>query len=99
MNGRKAGALALTIVAWALRLCGIALVVIVVALSFSGVASRLGLVNLVIDISRAIPSVIAGYGLIATPMGGVFRLDFALMAVLFFLLDYLCLRVARSLRR
>ena len=47
VNGRKAGALALTIVAWALRLCGIALVVIVVALSFSGVASRLGLVNLV----------------------------------------------------
>ena len=99
MNGRKAGALALTIVAWALRLCGLALTAIVVVLMFSGAAARLGIVNLVIDISRVIPSAIAGYGLVATPMGGVFRLDFAIVAVALFVLDYLCSRIARALRR
>lgn len=99
MNGRKAGAVALTLLAWSLRLCAVALAAIVVVLCFSGLATRLGIVRMVIDISRALPSFIAGYGLVATPFGGVFRLDFALVAVVLLLMDYALLKVAELLRR
>ncbi len=99
MNARNAGAVALNILSYILRLCGIALCALVIVLCFSGLAARLDIVRLVVDISRAIPEAIAGYGLVATPFGGVFRLDFALMAAACYALDYACLRASRALRR
>lgn len=56
------------------------------------------MVGFVVDLSRAMPAVIAGYGVITTPFGGVFRLDFALVAAVLFLLDYVCCRASRALR-
>lgn len=96
---RRAGAVALAIVAWACRLAAIALCAITVILCFSGLSARLDMVGLVVDLSRALPTAIAGYGLITTPFGGVFRFDFALVAGILFLSDHLCSRASLALRR
>lgn len=98
MDSRRAGAIALTVVGVACRIIALALCVLTVALCFNGVATKLNIVTFVVELTQSLPDVIAGYGLIATPFGGVFRFDFACMAVVFFALDYLCARLARSLR-
>ena len=98
MDSRKAGAVALIVLAYILRLCAIALCALTVLLCFSGIASRLSLVGFVVTLSRTLPSAIAGYGVIATPFGGVFRFDFACTAALLFALDYLCTRASYALR-
>ena len=98
MDARRAGAIALTVMGFACRVIAFALCALTVALCFNGFAAKLNIVSLVVDLTRALPAVIAGYGLVATPLGGVFRFDFACMAVAFFLIDYACARVARSLR-
>ena len=98
MSGRKAAALACTLLAWGLRLCAIGHIALTIALSFSGMATRLGIVNLVLDIAQVLPAVIAGWGLVATPFGGVFRLDFVIVALVLFLADYVLLRIADALR-
>lgn len=98
MEARNAAAVALTIIAYALRICAIALCLIVIILCFSGLVARLGLMGLVIDLSRALPQSIAGWGVIATPFGGVFRLDFAIIAALMFIFDFACVRAARQIR-
>lgn len=98
MNSRNAAAMALSIFSWAFRICAICLCALVVVLCFSGISAQLGIVGLVVDISQALPNVIAGYGLIATPFGGVFRLDFTIVAVVFFVLDYICSYASQRLR-
>lgn len=99
MNARRAGAIVLNILAWAFRLAAIVMCAITVVLCFPGMSAKLNLVGLIVDLSRSIPSAVAGYGVIASPLGGVFRFDFALIAVVCFALDYLCLRLSHSLRR
>lgn len=98
MGTRKAAAIALSIIGIAFRAIAIILCVLTVALCFNGVTAKFNIVGLIVDITRALPDVIAGYGLIPTPLGGVFRLDFALMAVISFLLDYVCARLSRLMR-
>ncbi len=98
MDSRRAGAIALMVLAWAFRLCAIALCGLIVVLCFSGLSARLDLVDLVIDLSRLMPNVIAGYGVITSPFGGVFRLDYSIIAIVFFVLDYACVRASRALR-
>ena len=98
MDVRKAGAVALKVLAYALRLMALALCALVVLLCFSGLSARLGIVGFVTDLSRDIPSIISGYGVVSSPFGGVFRLDFALVAVALFVLDYLCCRASAALR-
>ena len=46
----------------------------------------------------ALPSAIAGYGVITSPFGGVFRLDYAIVAVILFVADYLLTRASRRVR-
>ncbi|MBE6469522.1 MAG: hypothetical protein E7001_06155 [Coriobacteriaceae bacterium] len=98
MQGRSAGAVALTLIGWACRALGWALAAITVILCVSGLSARLNMVGLVVDLSRALPAVIAGYGVITTPFGGIFRFDFALIVVALMIVDYVCLRAARMLR-
>ena len=69
MAARKAGALALTIVAVCCRVLAWALCALTVLLCFSGVSTKLRLVNLVVDLTQALPALIAGYGLVPTPIG------------------------------
>ena len=98
MDLRKAGAVALTIISVACRVLAIALCALAIVLCFNGISTRLGIVSFVVELTQALPDVIAGYGLIATPFGGVFRFDFLLMAIVLFVIDYACARVARELR-
>ena len=98
MDARRAGAVALTLLSYAFRILAILGCVLTVLLCFGGLATRLNIASAVIDLSQALPSVIAGYGVVASPFGGVFRLDFALTAVALFALDYICARAARALR-
>ena len=98
MDARKAGAVALMILSYAFRVLAIAMCALTVLLCFGGMATRLNIATAVIDLSRALPDIIAGYGVIASPLGGVFRLDFAITAVALFALDYACARAARMLR-
>lgn len=98
MQTRKAAAIACSVLSVVARVCGIALCILTVLLCFPGIAARLNLVNFIIDLSSALPGVIAGYGLIPSPFGGVFRFDFALCAFILFVLDYALQRGSRKLR-
>lgn len=98
MDERRAAAIVFTILSVACRVIAIVLCVLTVALCFNGVVTRLNIVAFIVDLTQALPDVIAGYGLIPTPFGGVFRFDFACMAVVFFGIDYACSRVAGLLR-
>ena len=98
MDLHKAGAIACSVLSIAMRVCGIVLCIFTIMLCFPGLIARLKLVDLVFDLAAALPAVISGYGLIPSPMGGVFRFDFALCAAFFFLIDYVLQRVSRSLR-
>lgn len=94
----RAGAIAFEVAAWVCRLCAIALCALTVALCFSGLTAKLNVVGLVVDLSRALPSAIAGYGVMTSPFGGVYRLDFAAVAFALFLIDYACMRASRAMR-
>lgn len=98
MDARRAGAVALTLLSYACRILAIAGCVLTVLLCFGGVSTRLNIASAVVDLSRSIPEVIAGYGVVASPFGGVFRLDFAITSVALFALDCVCARAARALR-
>ena len=98
MDSRNAAAVTLSVLSWAFRLVAIALSIIVIVLCFSGLVAKLNIVGLVVDLSRARPAAIAGWGVIASPFGGVFRFDFALVALTCFVLDYVCQRVSRMVR-
>lgn len=98
MDSRKALAVALALLGFAFRLFALVLCALTVILCFNGVATMLGIVTFVVDLTQALPDIIAGYGLIPTPFGGVFRFDFAVMAVVCFALDYALARISRSIR-
>lgn len=98
MDARRALAIALTVTGFACRLCAIALCALTVLLCLSGIPTKLGIASFVIDLTQALPDIVAGYGLIPTPLGGVFRFDFLLTALALFTLDYACARFARNVR-
>lgn len=98
MAARRAAAIALRIMGMALRICAVLLCLLTALLCFGGLSVQLGLTGFVIDLARALPQAIAGYGVAATPFGGVFRLDFALVALALFALDHACALAARALR-
>ena len=98
MDSRNAAAVTLSVLSWAFRLVAIALSIIVIVLCFSGLVAKLNIVGRVVDLARALPAAIAGWGVIASPFGGVFRFDFALVALTCFVLDYVCQRVSRMVR-
>lgn len=98
MNSRKATAVAMSIIAIACRICGIFMSAITVLLCFSGLTAKLQIVGFVVELSRALPSAIAGYGVITSPFGGVFRLDYAIVAVVLFVIDHLLTRASRRVR-
>ena len=72
MNSRKAAAVAMSVIAIACRICGIFMSAMTVLLCFSGLTAKLQIVGFVVELSRALPSAIAGYGVITSPFGGVF---------------------------
>lgn len=99
MDSRRAAAIACSVLGVICRVLGWGMCAITVLLCFSSLSTRLGLVGFVVDLSSVLPDIIAGYGLVPTPFGGVFRLDFAVVAVVLFLIDMVCMRAAARLRR
>ena len=97
MQVRSAAYIVLTVLAWALRACAIGLCAITVCLCSSSLASLSWVSGLATQLAYALPASIAGYGLIASPFGGVFRLDFALLALLLFFGDFACTWAASKL--
>ena len=91
MGSRNAAAVALAVLSWIFRFAAI-------VLCFSGLVAKLNIVGFIVDLSRALPAAIAGWGVIASPFGGVFRFDFALVALACFILDYVCQRASRLVR-
>ena len=83
MNSRKATAVAMSIIAIACRICGIFMSAMTVLLCFSGLTAKLQIVGFVVELSRALPSAIAGY---------------AIVAVILFVADYLLTRASRRVR-
>lgn len=98
MDLHRAAAIACSILAYILRALAIAMGILTVILCFPSIGARLNLTGLVIDLTRALPDVISGYGLITSPFGGVFRFDFALVMVVLLVADYVFVRISRSLR-
>lgn len=98
MEARRAAAIALNIFAYAFRIMGMLLCALVIALCFPGIINQLGLTGFVIDLSRVLPSVIAGWGVLVSPFGGVFRFDFLIVAIVCFVLDFVCARISRAIR-
>ena len=84
MNSRKAAAVAMSIIAIACRICGIFMSAMTVLLCFSGLTAKLQIVGFVVELSRALPSAIAGYG--------------AIVAIILFVADYLLTRASRRVR-
>lgn len=85
-------------VGFAFRFAGWALVALVVVDLFLTGPARTAVLPLNTLLSRAIPEAISGSFVISTPLGGAFRGDFALVAVLFFLIDWVFCKIASSLR-
>ena len=98
MEARKAAAIALNIFAYAFRIMGMLLCALVIVFCFPGIINQLGLTGFVVDLSRMLPGVIAGWGVLVSPFGGVFRFDFLIVAIACFLLDFICARVSRAVR-
>lgn len=98
MDSRRALAVALSLLGFAFRLFALVLCALTVVLCFNGFATMLGIVNFVVDLTRALPDIIAGYGLIPTPFGGVFRFDFAVVAAVCFFVDYLLGCISQTIR-
>ena len=88
----------MSVLAVVCRICGVFMTLMTVMLCFSGIAAKLQIVGFIVELSRALPAAIAGYGVITSPFGGVFRFDYAIVAVVFFVIDYALTRVSRSVR-
>ena len=87
MQVRESLRLAALIAAWGCRILAVLLCLLTAALCFSSLASLELVASLSVDLAYALPASIAGYGLVASPFGGVFRLDFAVLALLLFCVD------------
>lgn len=85
-------------VGFAFRFAGWAVAALVVADIFLTGPARTAVLPINTLLSRAIPEPLSGSLVISTPLGGAFRGDFAVVAVLFFLFDWVFCKIASSLR-
>ncbi|QWT17027.1 hypothetical protein KPC83_04015 [Collinsella sp. zg1085] len=99
MHAYKAGALVLACIAWICRILAQLTAALIVVMCFAGLSVKLGLAGFIVELSASLPPLLAGYGLISTPFGGVFRFDIACLVVILCLIDYVCLRIAAQLRK
>ena len=65
---------------------GLVLLLLCASLLSTQVALALHVAPLALSITQLIPAPLCFWGVVASPFGGVFRTDFALLAVAFFLL-------------
>lgn len=87
----------LLLVSWLLRLAALGLVALVVVNCFT-MGNRVAIMRLTAQVSQLLPRSLAGLYVLDSPFGGVFRGDFAIAAVVLFVLDWIVARVRRRLR-
>lgn len=85
-------------VAFALRAAGWALAALTVADIFVAGPVRSALLPLNTFVSGVVPAALAGALVIQTPFGGAFRGDFALLALILFVIDWGLCKAAAALR-
>ena len=81
-----------------LRACSWVLVALVVADAVLPAGPRSLLLPVNSLISRLIPAPMSGLFVFQTPFEGAFRGDFAIVAIVLLVLDWICCRVSASLR-
>ena len=78
----RLASLALRLGACALLACAVALMLLTLALVSSQVALALHATPLALSLTRALPAWFAYWGVVASPLGGVFRTDLFVLALL-----------------
>lgn len=100
-SGRGVGTLVariLGLVAHVLRVAGILAAVLVVANVFASGAARMVLLDVNGFVSSVMPEFLRGLFVFQTPFDGAFRGDFAILAMMFLIADWVFCRIASSLR-
>lgn len=97
-SNNEATVMALRVIAVICRVCAIAASVVVMAATL-GLATRLPVLGQIYHLLMVLtPPGVFGILCVATPFGGMFRGDFAVVSVALFVIDWVCLRIAASLR-
>ena len=89
---------ALSALAVALRVAAWAIVLLVVADAVLPAGARTWLLGVNGTLSRLVPGALSGLFVLQTPLGGAFRGDFAVVAIVLLVLDWICCRASASLR-
>lgn len=89
---------ALRIASYICRVLGWGLCLLTVADAFGSVRFRVALLGVNGVVTRLMPSALSGLFVFQTPFGGAFRGDFAVVCILFLLLDWILLKISSSLR-
>ena len=97
-QGAPVAATALRICAMALRLAAWALVLLVVADAVLPAGARTYLLGANGVASRLVPGALSGLFVFQTPLGGAFRGDFAALAIVLLVIDWILSRASASLR-
>lgn len=100
-SGGSAGTLIVRIlrfVAVILRVAGVIVAALVVANVFASGAVRMVLLDVNGFVSGVIPGFLRGLFVFQTPFDGAFRGDFAILAMMFLIADWVFCRIASSLR-
>lgn len=97
-SGAHVASSLLVVVAVALRLVAILLCCLVVADALFAGEFRVALLGLNGTLTSLIPAPLSGSCVFQTPFGGVFRGDFAIAAIMLFVIDWLISRASTSLR-
>lgn len=87
----------LLFLSWCFRLAAWGLVALVIVNSFT-VGNRVTLMRITERATQMLPDSLAGLYVVDTPFGGAFRGDFAIAAVVLFVLDWIMARIRRRLR-
>lgn len=88
----------LALISWVLRLAAIAVSLVVVLDSFTFATGRTELLQSTALVSSLLPEGLAGLYVLDTPFGGAFRGDFAIAALVLFLVDWILCRIRAALR-
>ncbi len=94
---RRLLATVLRVVSCALLVVCTALLLLAASLLSSQVAVSLGVAPLALAVTRALPASLSFWGVLASPLGGVFRTDFVLVALAAFVAAKILRKIARVL--
>ncbi|MBM6774137.1 hypothetical protein [Olsenella profusa] len=89
---------ALRVLALVCRVCAWALAALVVADALLPAGPRALLLGVNGAVTQLVPAALRGLLVFATPLGGAFRGDFAVLAIVLLVADWLLCRIAASLR-